>query len=666
MTEALFDPASLAAFPTGPGVYLMKDRAGDVIYVGKAANLRNRVRNYFTRSGDNRFSVQFLRRQVAAVECIVTANEKEAFLLENTLIKDRQPRYNIRLRDDKTFLSLRFRMNHDFPRLETVRVRPGSGDMKRGGRDDLYFGPFTSPLAVRETLKFLLKVFPVRTCKDSVFRNRTRPCLLYDVGKCCAPCVLPVPREEYDTLVRRVTQFLRGHGDEVREVLAARMADLSEALEFEKAALVRDRIAAMDETLEKQRAHTLAGADRDVAAVVSRQGRSLVVLHRYRDGALVDSREFYTRNYEQEDGEVLYSFLSQHYADRADIPPQVVVTADPADRELLEEWLREKRGGAVGLHVPRRGELVRLAATAAANAEQALARRLAGERSEGETLAEVARRLGLAKPPASIECVDISNIMGTHATGSLVRFEDGRPAKAGYRLFRIRTVEGANDFAMMREVLSRRFRPEGSRAAPPPDLLMVDGGKGQLAVATEVFRELGVTGVALASIAKSKLKEREFGAGAEETLTPEMLARDEVSPKIEGVRAEGGRLKVKFRTEERIFLPGRKNPVTFSRNSPALFLLQRVRDEAHRFAITHHKRLRQKAGRRSVLDGVPGIGAVRKKALLRHFGSLAALREASCGDIAGVPGVGAEAARAVYEFLRSGGPERGEIPPAGE
>lgn len=645
VTEAAFNPESLSDFPVSPGVYIMKNASGEILYVGKAANLRNRVRNYFTSSGDNRFSVQFLRRQVAQVECVVTNNEAEAFILENTLIKQHQPRYNIRLRDDKTYISLRLRMDHEFPRLEVVRVRRHS-DLRRREKD-LYFGPYTNPGAVREVLRFLLKVFPVRTCKDSVFRNRTRPCLLYDVGKCCGPCVLPVPREEYDRLVRNVALFLRGRNEEVRSALEERMCQFSERMEYEKAAMVRDRIAALDETLEKQQAAVHGRFDRDAVGVASQQGRSVVVLQKYRSGLLTDTREYYVKNYEQTHDEVLYSFVSQHYADGSDVPEEIFVSEEPCDRAFLQDWLRQQRGATVALEVPQRGDRLRAVQTAALNAREALLRRLAGENTQDEILNEVAAKLDLLSPPHVIECVDISNIMGVMAVGSLVRFDNAQPDKAGYRLFKIRSVEGSNDFAMMNEVLQRRFRGTATEggAAPeprdPPDLLLVDGGKGQLSVAMQVMRELGIEGVALAAIAKSRLKVKPSRSGR----------TDPTAETVDHVR---------YRTDERIFLPGRKNPVTFSANSPALFLLQRVRDEAHRFGITYHRKLRKMANQRSLLDEVPGVGPSRKRLLLRHFGSLAVLRAASIEDIAAIDGISRAAAENVYSFLhppaRTAGP----------
>lgn len=633
MTEAVFDPESISAFPTQPGVYIMRNAAGEVLYIGKAANLRGRVRNYFTQSGDTRFNVEFLRRHVARVEFVVTANEKEAFLLENTLIKQHRPRYNIRLRDDKTYLSLRLRMDHEYPRLETIRVRRNTQLPKRGG--DLYFGPYTSAASVRAVLRFLLKVFPVRTCKDSIFRNRTRPCILYDVGKCCGPCVLPVPKDEYAKLVDNVALFLRGRNEEVKRALEERMQVFSDNLEFEKAALVRDRIAALDTTLEEQHAAVHERFNRDVIAIASKQGRSLVVLQTYRSGVLTDSFEYYLKNYEQEDEDVLYSFVSQHYSDGEAIPSQVLTSIEPRDCALLQEWMREQRGASVEITVPQRGDRARALETAVLNAREVLDRRLAGEDNEAEILHEVGRKLDLAETPHTIECVDISNIMGVLAVGSLVRFENAMPQKSGYRMFKIRTVEGSDDFAMMREVLRRRFRREQDEESAHedfPDLLLVDGGKGQLSSAQHVFDELGVQGVALAAIAKSRLKTQPHAGRAKQALGVE---------------------RVRYRTEERIFLPGRKNPVRFAANSPALYLLQRVRDEAHRFGITYHRKLRQKAHHRSILDEVPGIGPSRKRLLLRRFGSLTALRSASLDDIAAVDGMSRAAAENVYGFLHA-------------
>jgi len=329
---------------------------------------------------------------------------------------------------------------------------------------------------------------------------------------------------------------------------------------------------------------------------------------------------------------VLYSFLSQHY-ETVEPPPVIHLNVEPHDRALLTGWLRDRRGGAVELRVPRRGEGLRLLKTAEANARSVLERRLAGETTDEEILDETARRHGLPSPPATIECVDISNIMGSLAVGAIVRFEGTRPQKSGYRLYKIRTVEGSNDFAMMREVLTRRFRPSDGRAAPPPDLLLIDGGKGQLSVALDVARQLGLDAPPMAAIAKTRVGDRT-------------------------VRSPAGRERLD--AGERVFLPGQKNPVFFVPNSPVLYLLQRIRDEAHRFALTYHKRLRTQAGRRSALDAIPGVGPVRRRLLLRHFGSMAAIRAATVEQLAAVRGMGPAAAQAVYSFLHAQVPDQGQ------
>jgi excinuclease ABC subunit C len=663
MTEqaqtAPFDPESLAQFPSTPGVYIMKDAEGTPIYIGKAANLRSRVRQYFHESGDGRHHVEFLKRHVAQVEFVLTANEKEAFLLENTLIKRHQPRYNIRLRDDKTYVSLRFTMNHAFPRLEVLRVRgrdriqyhPPSPQRRREGsthRSDRFFGPFDSAHSVRETVRFLLRVFPVRTCRDSVFRNRTRPCILFDVGKCCGPCTEPVSWEEYQKLVDGATAFLLGKSEEVHQILVDRMTELAEQEEFERAALIRDRLQAIERTLENQRAAAHDGQDRDLVAVASERGRSLVLMHEFRRGTLVHVREHYLRNHDQDDPAVLYAFLQQHYAGlRSMVPPEVLVSQAPDEAALLLEVLSIERGGAVDLRVPQRGEWASRAVQLQENARFSLQRNLAGEHSQQETLEDLQKRLGLSRPPRVIECVDISNIMGVLAVGALVRFEDGEPDKTGWRLYKIRTVEGANDFAMMEEVLARRFAPGSTSSRPLPDLLLVDGGKGQLAVAEAVVEKLGLTGkLFLGGIAKARVKVMNNSGrlSARKASPAANAAFAAANPKAEDSR---------LRTEERVFLPGRKNPVTFPINSAALHLIVRIRDETHRSAITFHRNLRAKANRRSMLDEIPGVGPKRKKALLNAFGSLAAMRQASVEDLAGISGVGRTAAEAVLSFLQT-------------
>ena len=606
----------LDRLPAAPGVYLMRNARDEVIYVGKAANLRSRVRSYFNRSGDSRFNVKYLVGAVKRVETIVTTNEKEAFLLENTLIKKHQPRYNIRLRDDKTYVSVAIDMASPWPRAVVARPR---GARRRGDKT-LYFGPYASAKSVRQTLKFLQKIFPIRSCSDTVFRNRTRPCLLHQIGRCVAPCVLPVLREEYGEMVRGTILFLRGRNDEAIRILERRMKERAERMEYEKAAAERDRIQAIAETTEPQRVAERAEYDRDVIGYAEDRGLAAVVVLQYRHGALSDSRHYLLRAYDKPASDILYGFLAQFYDEANFIPPEIYLSLEPTDAELLEEWLADQRGRAVRLRRPLRGEKAGLARMAEANAREILETHLSGERQSAETLESLRAGLRLAEAPSVIECFDISNIQGVMAVGSMVVFRNGEPDKSGYRRFKIRAVKGADDFAMMREALTRRFRAALEEDKPLPSLVIVDGGKGQLNVALDVFQELGVEGVAVCALAKSRLK---GPAGAEK----------------------------KTRTEERLFLPNRKDPLTFRSNSPALFLLQRIRDEAHRFGLDYHRRLRRSRNLRSVLEELPGIGAKRAKQILKEWKSLQRLREASREDLAQSASLTAPLAETIWNFL---------------
>jgi excinuclease ABC subunit C len=601
---------SVDAFPAEPGVYMMKGARGDVLYVGKAKNLRARLRSYFSGSGaDGRFLIPHLLQRVEDVECFVTTNEKEAFLLENTLIKKHKPRYNIRLRDDKTYVSLRLDPAAEYPRLEITRRRRKDGA--------LYFGPYSSVKAVRETLNFLQRIFPLRLCKDTVFRNRARPCIYYDVGKCVAPCVRPVEKSEYEEMVRSVVLFLRGRADEAVKQLRQRMKEHSAGLAFEKAALVRDRIAAIEKTIEAQKVASVRQFDLDVVAQHAEEGRRIFVVLAYRKGLLEESRHFVFKDHGEESGDALHSFIGQFYHVEKFIPPEILVGVEPPERELLESWLGDLREGRVELAVPQRGEKRALVELAEANAVQQLKGIVSGERRSEAVRKELGRKLSLAEPPRRIDCIDISNIQGLLAVGAMVSFVDGEPQKANYRLFKIRSVAGSNDYAMMKEVLGRRYRRAGETREDVPDLLLVDGGKGQLNIAREALGEIGLGEVALAAIAKGKV----LANGRHE--------------------------------EDKVFIPARKNPVSFSRHSGGYLLLQRVRDEAHRFAVGFHKKLRSKAHFRSILDEIPGIGAMRKKALLDHFGSLARIKAASVQELRGVASMSKGAAQAVYDFFHT-------------
>jgi excinuclease ABC subunit C len=625
----------VAGLPADPGVYLFKNGGGTVIYVGKAKSLKSRVRSYFQTLDSSQFKTAFLVRRIADLDYIVTRNEKEAFLLENTLIKKYHPRYNIRLRDDKDYVSLRLDTRQPWPRLEIVR-RP------EPAKDVFLFGPYSSAGAVRETLGLLQKVFPLRPCKSGKFtqyKRRGRPCMDYQLKKCPGPCNDLVSKADYDELVRGAILFLKGRKNDLLGRLQTQMAAAVEDEAFERAAELRDQIRAIEQTLTTQAVARYHGADSQVIGI-HREGElvTLVVLT-LQEGKLVDKSEFFFPDLPEEDDVIVSDFLLQYYLQTSGeetltvaraIPREIILPVELSGEEVLEEMLQEAAGRKVEIITPRRGSRAELRDTAALNAAEAFRKR-----KEQENLAEVPLRilqekLALRKLPRRIECFDISNTMGTGAVGSMVVFTDGKPDRAEYRRFKIKTVMQADDFAMMGEVLRRRLS-RGKEEGNLPDLLIVDGGKGQLAVAVHVIQELGIDSVELAGLAKARVQDDDIYA-------------KEVST-----------------TEERLFKPNRKNPVVLARNSSALHMVTHLRDEAHRFAITYHRLLRRK-GIKSSLADIPGVGAKRQKALLRHFGSVRALKAATLEDIVGVGGMNRGVAERVYAFLHA----ENESPPSTE
>jgi len=612
----------VAMLPASPGVYLMRNRNGQVIYVGKAANLRTRVRSYFREGGDGRPFIVYLQRHIADVEFVVTHTEKEALLLENTLIKKHRPRYNIRLRDDKTYISLRLDITHEWPRVHRVRRR-------RIGDKALYFGPYASSSSVKETLRFLQKLFPIRSCPDTVLTNRSRPCLLHQIGRCCAPCVGFADRKLYDEYVEGTKLFLRGRRDEVTSLLRTTMEAYSENLEFERAAMVRDRLRALVRTVETEKVHSHRVFDRDVVALSRSRGTMLLTVMYFRRGRLDETRHFDFRDLNAEEGEVLSAFLGQHYAGQRSVPRDILLSVMPDDREGLERALADIREGPVRLTVPERGEKRRLIQMALENGREMLDRVLAGERTRGAVLEDLQKALDLPRPPRRIECFDISNFQGSFPVGALTCMIDGEPDKSQYRKFAIKSVVGQDDFAMMHEVVSRRYARSTRESEDLPDLIVIDGGKGQLGAACDALQKLGLLEhVPVAGLAKSR-----------------------ILPSSKGT-------SVVQHTEERVFLPGRKNPVVLNRANPALFLLMRVRDEAHRFGVTFHRHRRGKSALLTGIEGVPGLGPTRRKALIKHFGSVVRLRAASLDEIAAVPGIPRKVAEELTDFLRRTAPTR--------
>jgi excinuclease ABC subunit C len=643
---------TLEELPAEPGCYLMKDQAGTVVYVGKASSLRSRVRSYFgSPRPDERAFVALLDELLGAIEVIVTRSEKEAVLLENQLIKKHRPRFNVVLRDDKDFIVLRLDDRHPYPRLEVRRAREAR---LPGAR---YFGPFSSAWSIRETLKLINRHFQLRTCTDHVLDTRKRPCILYQIKRCPAPCVYQLAEGSYQASIDDAVAFLEGREPELAARLEARMKAAAAALDFEAAARLRDQLQAVARSLETQRVMMGDGADRDVIGL-HREGPDLIIqVMVMRGGRLGDARAFPFKGQEAPGAELLSQFLAAYY-EQAPVPEEVLVPFEPVEAGALGEVLAERRGGKVRLATPRRGAKADLLAVAARNAEQSFRNWHEKDARREEALVALMRSLRLARPPRWMECYDISTFQGALAVGSGVSLRDGEPDKAGYRRYKVKGVAGQDDFAMLHEVITRRLK-RAIGEGHFPDLLVIDGGKGQLAAALAAAHDLGVPVkpvpgnreapfVELVGLAKSRLLATDLGT----TRVVGRRGRPAARALADAVEAaEKGFVGQAERTPERVFLPARKDPVVLRQNSAELFLLTRLRDEAHRFAITFHRKLRRERNFQSVLDSIAGVGEGRKKALLRHFGALKRVREATLEELLAVEGFGEKQARAVLEFF---------------
>jgi excinuclease ABC subunit C len=584
-----------------------------VLYVGKAKSLRSRVRAYFREGGDGRFQVRFLMRRVRDFDTLVARSEKEALILENNLIKQYKPRYNIRLKDDKSYLSAKV-TNHAWPRITVTRRI-----VKDGGR---YFGPFGSADGLRETIDVIRKVFPLRTCSDSVFRNRARPCIEYQIKRCLGPCCLPVDRDEYGRHLHAAELLLEGKNLELLREMRERMRAHADLLEFEEAARVRDRVRAIEKTVERQTVLHHWGGDQDVFGLYRQGGFIEAIVLMVRNGKLTSTRGWSFQDIEFPDEEILGDLLSQFYAGARFLPDEVILPVELDDAGVRAELLTERRGRKVEIIVPQRGDKLRLLEMAMQNARQSFTSRRDNEQTREQMLEELRTRLHLRNSPKRIECYDISNLQGAMVVGSQATFDEAEPQKALYRRYRIRTVEGQDDFASLYEVLGRRLR-RAREENEFPDLWVIDGGKGQLNVALEILKEYQLLDqIDVISLAKQHV-------------------------------LNDPRARVVEKSEERVFLPNRKDPIILPKNSTALFLLVRIRDEAHRFAITYNRELRRRARLRSVLDDIEGIGPVRRRALLRHFGSLRRIRVASVDQLALVNGVNRELAAEIRRHLDS-------------
>src|SRR3989454_3295075 len=630
----------LNSLPHKPGIYLMKDAQGTILYVGKAISLYNRVRSYFQESTDLSPKNRSMVAKIDDIEFLVVKRESEALMLESTYNNQSRSKYNVLMRDNKSYPYIKVSLTEDFPRV--YRVRSFQHDGNR------YFGPYTNSGAVDATLDLLNKLFAFRTCRYDAstwappaqgeppegWRQKLlpRPCTQYYIHRCIAPCVAYATREEYDAVIKQVILFLEGKHDEVVKSLQEKMQAAAENLNFEEAARMRDRIQAVERVLEKQRIISTEGQDdQDVIAFASGEDETCVMTFFFRNGKLI-GREFFilqgTRD--SSPGEVMTSFLQQFYESSPHIPPEVIVEAEPDDRPVIQAWLREKRKGAVTITAPKRGEKLRRIEMVKQNAQEVLEQQrikwLTDSQKTQLALEELQDALNLAAPPYRIECYDISNTQGTNSVGAMVVFEAGRPKNSEYRRFKIKTVEGPNDFASLQEMLRRRFRRQALKEGENteqveqeqdtsfqhdwamPDLIIIDGGKGQLSAAMEVLQELRID-IPTVALAKAN---------------------------------------------EEIFIPGSPDPIILPRSSQGLYLVQRIRDEAHRFGITYHRKLRSDRTFKSVLDEIPGIGPKRKQALMKHYGSVRAISAASVEDLAALDGMTRDAAEKVKEYIGRG------------
>ncbi|HKE00738.1 MAG TPA: excinuclease ABC subunit UvrC [Planctomycetota bacterium] len=575
--------------PSAPGCYIFRSAGGDALYVGKAKDLRARVRSYLREGGDGRPLVPFLARKAERVETIVTATEAEAFLLEDTLIKKLKPTYNLRLKDDKAFLLLRLDPAAEWPRFEWVRRR-------RADRA-LYFGPYASAGALRRTMRFLHSVIPMRDCSDAVLANRSRPCLKHAIGRCMAPCVGLISKDDYRALVDRAIDVLRGKTEHVETLLETQMRQAAERLEFERAAAVRDRLDALRQTTEEQGVRLGRALDRDAIGLAREGGRVAIQWLPFRGGRL-ESGHVHVFSTELPDAEVMSSLLTQLFRGDRFVPREIFLSHAPNDEAAVAQWLSSRRGSPVTLAVPRSGDARRAVELAVENARVALAAKEGAAATAREALERLRERLALPETPSVVDCFDISTLQGRATVASRVRFVDGLPDKSGYRRYKVTSFTGQDDFAAMKEVVGRALRRDVEDDTLP-DLVVIDGGKGQLAAALAAKEDSGAFDVAMIALAKDKLAEA-TDSGAE-------------------------------RLGERVFVPGASDAIPLPERTAERHLLERVRDEAHRFAIGYHRKVRGRLT--SELDAVAGVGATRRRALLRAFGSLTGLRSATTDQI---------------------------------
>ncbi len=584
----------------------MKDAEGNILYVGKAANLHHRVRSYFSAGQKLPPKLKRMVARVNDIDFLITTSEQEALIIELNLIKRHRPRYNVRLKDDKTFPYLKIDLNQDWPRLYITRRLE-----EDGGR---YFGPFASAKSVRQTMKVIKGIFPFRTCSKAITGTAPRPCLEYYINRCLGPCIGAVSQQGYAEVIKQVILFLEGKQEMIVRELESQMKEASGSLDFEKAARLRDQIQAVNRVVEGQRIAATVSGEQDVIAFAQDTDQAYVQVFFIRSGKLIGRESFILQGTRSEEPiQIMTSFIKQFYDSAPYIPPLLLLQHPVEDKTIIEDWLQSKRGAKVRIQVPHRGNKKQLIKIVAENARQGLEqlkiKQIATPTALAEALAEIKDALALPHLPRRMEGYDISNLQGKAAVGSMVVFDQGKSKPAHYRRFRIKTVAGADDYAMLQEVLKRRFKriSDASNAwAVLPDLVLIDGGKGQLNSAREAMREAGAESIPVASLAKEN---------------------------------------------EEIFVPRKRQPIVLPRSSPGLQLLQRLRDEAHRFAIIYHRRIRKRETFASALDTIPGIGPKRKRALLKQFGSVRSIRTASEKELAAASGMSQSLAKKIKEYL---------------
>jgi len=606
--------SSLRKLPTLPGVYLMKDEANDVIYVGKAASLRNRVSSYFQSHSKHDFKIRTLISKISRFETIVTESEQEALILESNLIKEHRPKYNARLKDDKSYPFIKIDISEEFPQVYiTRRVNKKDGA--------LYFGPYANAGSVRKTLKLLKKLFPYRSCTKTITGSDERPCLDFHIGRCIGPCIGAADKNDYKNVIDQVILFLQGKTSKVVKNLEAKMIQASDSLEFESAAAYRDQLKSIENLQGSQKVLNLNSYSYDAIAVAQNRNESWVEVFFVREGKLIGRDNFsMTSSINTKPNELTAAFIKQFYLEATVIPKLILIQQPIDDEKTITEWLSIKSSQQVQFQIPQRGKKRQLLKMVSDNAihglNQMLIRRSSDRTNMNSALNEIQEALHLPTLPNRIECYDISNISGTNPVGSMVVFENGSPAPHHYRRFKIKNVTGIDDYSMMQEMLQRRFnRLKGATseeiASEPnwktvPDLIVIDGGKGHLTAALEILLHSGINELPIASLAKEN---------------------------------------------EELFIPESPEPIILPKDSQGLFLMQRLRDEAHRFAITFHRQLRSKNTLKSKIDDVPGIGPKKRKLLINHFGSMKNIQNSSVEEISSLPGINKSLAKSLLEYL---------------